>query len=63
MAEEKGKELEEGTDKLTSKQKWKEHLGLKLCKHKHEAKEEFQRIDNADKDPNYQPEKDLSRSS
>ena len=29
MAEEKGKELEEGTDKPTSKQKWKEHLGLK----------------------------------
>ena len=58
MAEEKEKEPEEGMDKPVSKQQWKEQLGLKSRKHKHEEEEEFQEIDNADKDPDYQPDKD-----
>ena len=60
MAEEKEKEkeLKDGMDRPTSKQQWKEQLGLKSCKCRREVEEEFQEVDNDNKDPDYQPEKD-----
>ena len=66
MAEEKEKDSEAtgetGPVKVsaTSKQQWKEHLGLKARKRRHEGEEEeeYREVDNEDKDPDYQPEKD-----
>ena len=44
----------------TSKQQWKEHLGLKVRKRRCEGEEEeeYCEVDDEDKDPDYQPEKD-----
>ena len=44
----------------TSKQQWKEHLGLKVTKRRHEGEEEeeYRKVDDKDKDPDYRPEKD-----
>ena len=55
MAEEE-KELEETTDKPVSKQQWKEKLGLKARKHKCDKEEEYQEIDDVDKDKDYDPD-------
>ena len=66
MAEEKEKDSEAtgetGPVKVsaTSKQQWKEHLGLKARKRRREGEEEeeYHEVDDEDKDPDYQPEKD-----
>ena len=66
MAEEKEKDSEAtgetGPVKVsaTSKQQWKEHLGLKAKKRRCEGEEEeeYCEVDDKDKDPDYQPEKD-----
>ena len=66
MAEEKKKDSgatgETGSVKIsaTSKQQWKEHLGLKVRKRRceGEAEEEYCEVDDEDKDPDYQPDKD-----
>ena len=66
MAEEKEKDSEAtgetGPVKVlaTSKQQWKEHLGLKAkkCRHEGEEEEEYREMDDEDKDPDYRPEKD-----
>ena len=44
----------------TSKQQWKEHLGLKARKHRREGEEEeeYREVDDGDKDQDYLPEKD-----
>ena len=44
----------------TSKQQWKEHLGLKARKRNHEGEEEeeYREVDDEDKDPDYRLEKD-----
>ena len=43
----------------TSKKQWKEHLGLKSQKQRHdEAEEEYVELDDEDKDPDYNPTKD-----
>ena len=42
----------------TSKQQWKEHLGLKARKRKHETEEEYVEVDDNNKDPDYNPIKD-----
>ena len=64
MVEEKEKDSG-GTEKkalvrvsATSKQQWKEHLGLKMRKHRREEEEEeeYCEVDDEKKDPDYQPE-------
>ena len=60
MAEEKDKETEDAGGVLakvlaTSKQQWKEHLGLKAKKHRQETEEEYQEVDDEEKDLDYQP--------
>ena len=69
MAEEKEKDSEAtgetGPVKVsaTSKQQWKEHLGLKAKKRRCEGEEEeeYREVDDEDKDPDYWPEKDLKQ--
>ena len=58
MAEEQEQEPKESTSKPTSKKEWKEKLGLKSRKCRHDEEEEFQEVDDDDKDPDYQPDKD-----
>ena len=66
MAEEKEKDSEAtgetGPVKVsaTSKKQWKEHLGLKArkCRREGEEEEEYCKVDDEDKDPDYQPDKD-----
>ena len=65
MAEEKEKDMAEAgvvpaKVSATSKQQWKEYLGLKArkCKQEEAEEEEYCKLDNPDKDPDYQPEKD-----
>ena len=45
-------------DKLVTKQQWKEKLGLKSRKCKRDNEEEYQEIDDKDRDPDYQLDKD-----
>ena len=68
MADErdKGTEVAEGSAPVkvsaTSKKQWKEHLGLKAQKRKRdEGEEEYVELDNEDKDPDYNPTKDLEQ--
>ena len=66
MAKEKEKDSEAtgetGPVKVsaTSKKQWKEHLGLKArkCRREGEEEEEYCKVDDEDKDPDYQPDKD-----
>ena len=66
MAEEKEKDTEAAGGMVpvkvsaTSKQQWKEHLGLKAkkCRHEEAEEEECCEVDNEEKDPDYQPDKD-----
>ena len=66
MAEEKEKDSEATGERgpvkvsATSKQQWKEHLGLKAkkCRCEGEEEEEYHEVDDEDKDPDYWPEKD-----
>ena len=66
MAEEKDKDREDTgetgpvTVSATSKKQWKEHLGLKArkCRREGEEEEEYCKVDDEDKDPDYQPDKD-----
>ena len=44
-----------GKVSATSKQQWKEHLGLKAKKHRQETEEEYQEVDDEEKDLDYQP--------
>ena len=62
MADERDKDMEvaEGSAPVkvsaTSKKQWKEHLGLKARKQKHdEGEEEYVELDDEDKDPDYNP--------
>ena len=63
MVEEKEMQETQGVTvkvSATSKQQWKQHLGLKSQKHKRDAveEEEYCEVDDLDKDPDYQPDKD-----
>ena len=53
-------EATQGPSKVfaTSKQQWKEHLGLKAKKRQWEEEEEHQEVEDEDRDPDYQPEND-----
>ena len=53
---EEGEAKERGSGK-SSKQQWKEKLGLKATKRQREE-EETEEIDDEDNDPDYEPEKD-----
>ena len=65
MVDERAKDMEAGEGSApvkvsaTSKKQWKEHLGLKARKRRHdEVEEEYVEPDDEDKDPDYNPTKD-----
>ena len=68
MADERDKDTEVGEGSApvkvsaTSKKQWKKQLGLKARKHKRdEVEEEYVELDDEDKDPDYNPTKDLEQ--
>ena len=68
IVDERAKDMEAGEGSAlvkvlaTSKKQWKEHLGLKAQKHRHdEVEEEYGEPDDKDKDPDYNPTKDLEQ--
>ena len=64
MEEQKEKETEVAGEPAISKKQWKEHLGLKAKKRRHEdaaEEEEYAEVDDKDKDPDYDPVEDLEK--
>ena len=68
MVDERDKDTEAGEGSApvkvlaTSKKQWKEHVGLKARKRRHdEVEEEYIEPDDEDKDPDYNPTKDLEQ--
>ena len=66
MADERDMDMEAGEGSApvkvsaTSKKQWKEHLGLKArkCRHDKAEEEEYRELDDEEKDPDYQPNQD-----